>query len=322
MTNSQDPQQPNESDTPPLDPSEPTAAYPAAGFPADQPPVPPAPYGQVPQAGFGQQPGQPAVPPYGQPAAYGQPPAQPGYAQPGYDQPMYGQPVAPGGPRPKTLAIIALVLAVLGLIMAFVPGANLFAGVLLLPAFIIAIVALVKKNQGGKGFSIAALIISVVGWVASIVMIVAFFLAAAASGAWNNYDPYEVDTESTPTEVWEEEDGDEPIDSDTDAGAGTYSESAYIGQAKPEAMRVLADAIPNATPELVSSMFPDEVLLTLGQAIVMQDKMSGGQMSGEQETAFRTAFVDSMASSGGISTEAAAEFYDIVAAAARAHLVE
>ena len=200
------------------------------------------------------------------------------------------------------------------------PGANLFAGVLLLPAFVIAIVALVKKNQGGKPFSIAALIVSVIGWIASIVMIVAFFIAAAAAGFVDNSD-YGIDLDPSSSSDWIDE-SDAPSDVDSDVAAGTYSESAFVAEAKPEVTRILADAIPNATPELVATMFPDEVLLVLGQAIVMQDKLAGGTMGAEQEQTFRSSFVESMAGSGGISTEAAGEFYDVVAAAARMYLVE
>lgn len=278
----------------------PTAAYPAGGFAAEQPTVPQAPYGQ---------PAYPAAP-------------QPGYPQApqdAYGQPVYGQPVAPVmpfGPRPKTLAIIALVLAVVGLIMAFIPVVNMFAGVLLLPAFIIAIIALVKKTQGGKGFSIAALIISVIGWIVSIVMIIAFFVAAAAVNFNDNID---FGSSSTPLDPEESATTD---GSGTDVEPGVYSEAAFIDASKPTVVRILSDAIPNATPELVAQMFPDEVLLALGQAIVMQDQLAGGLMNDDQEQEFRDAFVGSMSESGGISTEAAAEFYDVVAAAARAHLVK
>ena len=309
-----DPQQPEQPQVPPFDAPQapaapidapqsfdaPTAAYPAGGFAAEQPTVPQAPYGQ---------PAYPAAP-------------QPGYPQApqdAYGQPMYGQPVAPAGPRPKTLAIIALVLAVVGLIVAFIPIANMFAGVLLLPAFVIAIIALVKKTQGGKGFSIAALIISVIGWIVSIVMIIGFFIAAAAV---NFNEDRDFGSSSTPLDPEESATADETDDAAVDVEPGVYSEAAFIEASKPTVVRILSDAIPNATPELVSTMFPDEVLLALGQAIVLQDKLAGGLMDADQEKEFRDAFVDSMSESGGISTEAAAEFYDVVAAAARAHLVK
>ncbi len=314
-----DPQQPGQPETPQFDASQfdapqaptdapqsfdaPTAAYPAGGFAAEQPTVPQAPYGQ---------PAYPAAP-------------QPGYPQApqdAYGQPVYGQPVAPVapiGPRPKTLAIIALALSVVGLIMACIPGVNLFAGVLLLPAFVIAIIALVKKTQGGKGFSIAALIISVIGWIVSIVVIIAIIVAGAAAG-FNDRDFGSSDSdqgieESAPAD-------DTATDPGTEVEAGVYSEAAFIEASKPTVVRILSDAIPSATPELVAQMFPDEVLLTLGQAIVMQDQLAGGLMDAEQEQEFRDAFIGSMSESGGISIEAAAEFYDVVAAAARAHLVK
>lgn len=328
MTIPQDPQQPGDPHTPPVDAPQPTAEYPAGGFPPEQPPVPPAPYGQpaypgaaasqFPQPGYGQ-PQQPAYAQQPEQTAYGQ---APGYGQPGYGQPGYGQPMpptGPSGPRSKVMAIIALVLALLGLIMAVIPLVNVFAGVLLLPAFIVAIIALVKKNQGGKPFSIAALIISVIGWIVSIVMIVAFIVSAAE--AWEEL-PY---TGPSSSEEWNQ--SDDPTDTGTDSGSdvvpGTYSESAFIAEAKPQIARILADAIPEATPELISMMFPDEALIAIGQAIVAQDRLAAnGRMSAEDDAELRDAFVESMAGAGGISTEAATEFFDVVTNAARTYLVE
>ena len=212
-------------------------------------------------------------------------------------------------------------LAVLGLLMSFIPGVNLFAGVLLLPAFVIAIVALVKK-MGGKGMSIAALIISVVGWIVSIVMVILYFIGLAAVSYLENPNNWNDSSSSEEDDSWVDETPADEGDAAEEAVPGAYDEAAFIRVAKPEVVRILTAEIPNATPELVAAMFPDSVLLALGQAIVAQDKIAGGLMDAGAEEEFRTAFVESMASSGGISLEAAGAFFDVVAENARAYLVE
>ncbi|NYF17666.1 putative Tic20 family protein [Microbacterium sp. AK009] len=113
---------------------------------------------------------------YAQPAGqYAAPPSYPGaplppYAQPGIVYP--GGPSSPEGPdtRSKVLAIIALVASIVGLLIAFVPFLGWLSAPLLLAALVMAIIALAVKSQGGKGFSIAALIISVLGGITAIVV--------------------------------------------------------------------------------------------------------------------------------------------------------
>lgn len=134
----------------------------------------PGPYGAQPGP-YVAQPGPGAAPPVAPYAAHpaqhpGQPPVYP--APPGYGTPPgYGAPPGPDT-RPKTLAIIAFVLAVVGAVIAFVPVATLFSGFLLLAGFIIGLIALISKRHSGTGLSIAAIIVSVVGWIVSIVMTV------------------------------------------------------------------------------------------------------------------------------------------------------
>jgi hypothetical protein len=96
------------------------------------------------------------------------------YGAPGYPAPAYGVP-ASAPQLPKTVAIIALVLAGVGLVMAFVPFVTWFAGLPLLAAFIMGIVALANKKQGGKGLAIAAVAVSVVGWIVSIIFSIGSF---------------------------------------------------------------------------------------------------------------------------------------------------
>ncbi len=101
----------------------------------------------------------PAAPPYGAPPVYGAPPS-------------YGAPT-PQGPdnRSKVLAIIALVAAGVGFIAAAIPFVTFGSGVFLLAGFVMGLIALIGKRQGGKGFSLAAVIVSVVGWILAIFMV-------------------------------------------------------------------------------------------------------------------------------------------------------
>ena len=143
----QDPSDPqNPYGTPPPPPSDPGAPStpPPSGPPTTPIPPAPAPGGDpsVPPAAPAM---PPAAPPYGQPGA----PVQPAYAAPGYGGPMPG-PTEPS----KGMAITALVLSIL--------GCTCIGALVAIP---LAIVVLVRGRDGrnhGKGFAIAALIISVV----------------------------------------------------------------------------------------------------------------------------------------------------------------
>ncbi len=90
------------------------------------------------------------------------------------------EPTQPGAhPKParNTLALVALIVAVVGFIFACIPGAFVIGWILLPIGFILAIVSLFMKGTG-KGLGIAGLIISVVG---TIVAFIVFFAVAAAS---------------------------------------------------------------------------------------------------------------------------------------------
>lgn len=130
-------QQPTGGDVPPPPP----AASPVP--PYDPPQQPPQQHG-----GFGTQPGALSSPPPVAPYGAGAPPQS-------------------GG---KGLAITALVLAIVGAVLCFIPFAS-FGGVpIVIVALILAIIALVKKANG-KGMSIASLIVAGVGLLAGIVTV-------------------------------------------------------------------------------------------------------------------------------------------------------
>ena len=102
-------------------------------------------------------------PPYGAPQ-YGQPPyGAPQYGQPMYQQPMY-PPVAPD--NSKGLAITSLVLSILSFICCGFPFS--------IAGFICGLVSLSRKKEQ-NGMAVAGVIISVLGFIATIVAIVFAF---------------------------------------------------------------------------------------------------------------------------------------------------
>ncbi|MFC8681269.1 hypothetical protein ACFT30_07060 [Microbacterium ureisolvens] len=133
-----------------------------------------APAGASPQAGPA---GPAALPPYARGA--GSPPPQ----YPGSPASAIGSdgPAAPGGvdPRPRGLAVWSLVLAGAGIIVAIgswvtggIGGSGL-SFLLLFVAFILSLVALISRRQGGKGFGVAALLLSILGGLVSFIAAVA-----------------------------------------------------------------------------------------------------------------------------------------------------
>lgn len=91
--------------------------------------------------------------------------------------PMPSAQETPGQKNQKNvLAIVALITAIVGFVFACLPGALIVGWVLLPIAFVLAIISLFMK--GRKGLGIAALIVSVVGTIAGV--LVFFFSVTSA----------------------------------------------------------------------------------------------------------------------------------------------
>jgi hypothetical protein len=99
-------------------------------------------------------------------------------------------------PRPKTLAIVALCLAVGGALLIFVPFLNLLAAPILIAGFVCALIALIGRRHGGTGVSIAALATSAGTGLIAIVVVAASALLFGLGGLsgwgapWSPFDPY------------------------------------------------------------------------------------------------------------------------------------
>lgn len=292
------------STTPPIDPADrptpaddqPTEAYP----PADQqpteayppaPPAPQAPHGQAPQA------------PYGQ---------APGYAP------------APAGPDTRSkgvawtalsLAIVGIVLSLVGLIPVAWVGliAVIIGGLVLLAAFVFAIVGLAGKRNGGKPLSITALVLSVVGATIGAFALIWAIVVTGLTAAGTSLDSSSTGVVPAPTPTAEISGGAE--DGATDDGAtddaATADEAAFLAEVRPKVNDIMAQIDPSATPEVVAQALPDETLVMIGQALLVSGEAGIDQIVDQT-------FTGSGASDEDI--EKLRSLYQEILASAQAHL--
>jgi len=97
-----------------------------------------------------------------------------------------GRPFPPGAldARPKALAIVALVLAGAGILLMLVGSVlgtfslGWLTPLTLFAAFVLSLIALISRNQGGKGFGVGALVLSILGGVMTVVIAVAWIFCS------------------------------------------------------------------------------------------------------------------------------------------------
>jgi hypothetical protein len=131
----------------------------------NQPPVTPPPVNQPPvnQPPIYQ---APAAPAYQSPAYQGQSPAAPAYGAPAaYGQQSYGQPVA--AEKYNVLAIVSLISAFFVSLVAIITGH-------------IALSQIKKTGEKGRGLALAGTILGYVGFVAGIIVVIAYIALIAA----------------------------------------------------------------------------------------------------------------------------------------------
>ncbi|MFG6501825.1 DUF4190 domain-containing protein [Microbacterium sp. P05] len=146
--------------------------FPAAGppFPAAGPPYPAA--GSAPGAGYpgGGYPGAWPQAAAGAPQQYGVPRQE----YPGAP-PTWGPPPAsfrPPSTGSITLAVLALIAAVLGILLVFVLGGGFVAFLILITAVVLAVVSLARR-AAGKGLAISALILAALAMVWAVLALLA-----------------------------------------------------------------------------------------------------------------------------------------------------
>ena len=313
--------------------AEPTQAFPPAASASDAQPTqayPPAASGSD------------AEPTQAYPGAY--PGAQQYPGQPGYDpaQGAYGgadpavqQPGAPAAratdTRPRTLAIAALIAAVLGVLFSlggFIPAPGVatvlvvIGGILLLAAFVLSLVVLISKKQGGKPLGIAALIVSVLGGILFSVALVISLLWIGLANIDDDAAPSVGSTSESstspsqePSEQPSEEASGAPSASTPGSATGTYDEAAYLAAVRPQILAIMQEIQPGLTDDQLNDVYSDETLISLGKSLGAADAAS-------EQT--RQQVIDTLVqSSGGAFTEdQAGRFYDTIANAAQQYLVQ
>lgn len=192
--------------------------------------------------------------------------------------PEYGAtPTAPDA-RTKGIAWTALALAIAGIIAALVGlipilwvgfGFALLAGLLLLAAFVFSLIGLIGKRNGGKGISVTALILSIVGGViASFALVISLVLfGLAASG--NSSAPAPEVSAAPSAEPSDDSAVVSPTDEAIPAAPDADATAAFLADVRPKVNDLMASVDPTFTPEIVESVFPDDQLVLMGQTLLI-----------------------------------------------------
>lgn len=308
----------------PHDPNTPAGAVPPV------PPAPAAPDAPAPASAPTTPPPAPAAYPqgYAQPYAQGQPGAYAPVPPSGYGQPVPGLPPQPDN-RPKTLALVALILAVVGFIAAVIsfiassvgsaPTGLIFVivgGVLLLAAFVLSIVVLASRKQGGKGLGIAGLIVSVVGGIVFVAAVIVW-AASAFIGTVNSA----VESATSPSSaVSAPADDSTTDDSATDDNAapadGTYDEDAYLADVRPKIRAVFKEIEPSVDDATIDAAYSDDTLVFLGSTLLNEYNSLGDDVIATE--------AETLVSSSGdmFSQEQAESFMRDILESAQKYLVE
>ncbi|WP_173923328.1 DUF2510 domain-containing protein [Agromyces sp. Marseille-P2726] len=105
--------------------------------------------------------------PYAAPGTYVAPPPA---ALPGHPF------TEPSNPGPNIVGVIALLLAILGLVITFIPATSGFAWILVPVAFVLSIIGLFLR--GAKWAAVTALVVSIIAAIVGVVMFVTFLIGS------------------------------------------------------------------------------------------------------------------------------------------------
>ncbi|WP_448006174.1 hypothetical protein [Agromyces bauzanensis] len=113
----------------------------------------------------------PTVPtvPYAAAGGYPEPPTQ-SYAAPAATMPPGHPFTEPSNPGPNVVGIIALIVAIAGLVVAFIPAVSGFAWILVPVAFVLSLIGLFLR--GAKWPAVMGLVVSIIAVVVGLVMLV------------------------------------------------------------------------------------------------------------------------------------------------------
>jgi hypothetical protein len=235
--------------------NEPTPTPPASPEGPPAPPYPSAPgFGTPPDGGYltptapGAAPAGATAPVAGYPDAaqqspYGIPPGggypgggYPGGAYPGAAYPGAAYP-GPGGPPPagggKGLAITGLVLALVALVLSWVPFINNGAALLAVGGVVLGVIALIgslRRGKPGRGMAISAIAVSVVAFVVVIVTQVAYSRAIDDVFGQLDENLQQLEEDQAAGRAGDAPDADDAADADdtADAAQGTAQDLAVL----------------------------------------------------------------------------------------------
>lgn len=145
-----------------------------------------------PLAGRSPHPGYSPLPTYAPPPGYTQAQGYGSASLPGYGA------LPENPPLPRTLARVAVGIGAVGLAISWVPILTWFGAILLIPALVLAIVALASPRQGGTARAAVALAMALVGLMMSLVMTVPsiYFLTGGFSGPSAGYEGDDITTQN------------------------------------------------------------------------------------------------------------------------------
>lgn len=110
--------------------------------------------------------------------AYPEPPTQ-GQAAPATAM-LPGHPFTePSNPGPHVVSVIALVVAIVGLVVALLPAVSGFAWILVPAAFVLSIIGLALR--GAKWPAVTGLVVSIIAAIAGIVMLITFMIGSVGN---------------------------------------------------------------------------------------------------------------------------------------------
>lgn len=138
--------------------------------------------------------------------------------------PPYMPPTEPQAPQKSTnvLGLIALAAAVLGTILACIPGVVVIGWILLPVSFILGIVALFQKGRA-KWSGVTAICVSVVGTIIAIVVAITFTLGAVAGAVEESFSEGDTTISAPADDVAVDEEAEEAPEEEAEpaAPAGT-----------------------------------------------------------------------------------------------------
>ncbi|UUT34797.1 hypothetical protein [Microbacterium elymi] len=172
---------------------------------------------------------------------------------------------------------------------------------------------LASKAQGGKGFGIAGLIVSIVGGVV-------FAIALTVSLLWIGLAANSSLSDSSSGSVPSAQASDDATDSETtdgtDGAAGTYDEAAYVEDVRPKIRDLVTQIQPGATDDQIDQLYADDTLVLIGTAMLQAyDALGEDAISTEAQS-----MVDS--SQGAVTEEQAEQFMHAVLESAQQYLVK